>query len=83
VSANANVNGRRIRVWTAPIVLGVLTSFGLVSALLSDDIGDVLAWLTVGAPVAVVFWYIPRRQGESKATRDETTSSGSACSTSD
>ncbi len=50
-----------IRVWTAPIVLGVLTAVGLVSALLSDSTGDVLAWLTVGAPVAVVLWYWPRR----------------------
>ncbi len=52
----------RIHVWTAPIVLGVLTAVGLISALVSDDAGDVLAWLTVGAPVAVVLWYLPRRQ---------------------
>lgn len=51
-----------IRVWTAPVVLGVLTAVGLVSALLSDSTGDVLSWLTVGAPVAVVMWYWPRRQ---------------------
>lgn len=50
-----------IRVWTAPVVLGVLSAIGLVSALLSDDAGDVLAWLTLGAPVAVVAWYLPRR----------------------
>lgn len=51
-----------VRIWTAPIVLGVLTAVGLVSALLSDSAGDVLAWLTLGTPVAVVFWYLPRRQ---------------------
>jgi hypothetical protein len=51
-----------IRVWTAPIVLGVLTAVGLISALVSDSTGDVLAWLTVGAPVAAVLWYLPRRQ---------------------
>ena len=50
----------RIRVWTAPIVLGVLTAVGLISALVSDDAGDALAWLAVGAPVAVVLWYLPR-----------------------
>ncbi|WP_202626897.1 hypothetical protein [Steroidobacter agaridevorans] len=50
-----------VRVWTAPIVLGVLTAVGLISALVSDSAGDVLAWLTVGAPVAVVLWYLPRR----------------------
>jgi hypothetical protein len=51
----------RVRVWTMPIVLGVLTSIGLVSALVSDDAGDVLSWLTVGAPVGVILWYLPRR----------------------
>ena len=51
-----------IRVWTAPIVLGVLSTVGLISALLSDSAGGVLAWLTLGAPVAVVLWYAPRRQ---------------------
>lgn len=45
-----------------PVILGVLTSVGLISALVSDDAGDVLAWLTVGAPVAVVLWYMPRRR---------------------
>jgi hypothetical protein len=50
-----------IRIWTTPIVLGVLTAVGLISALVSDSAGDVLAWLTVGAPVAVVLWYLPRR----------------------
>ena len=53
---------RQIRVWTAPIILGVLTSVGLISALVSDDAGDVLAWLTLAAPVAVCCWYAPRRQ---------------------
>ena len=52
-----------IRVWTAPIALGVLTAVGLISALISDSVGDVLAWLTVGAPVAVVLWFLSRRQG--------------------
>lgn len=49
------------RLWTAPILLGVLTSVGLISALVSDDAGDVLAWITLAMPVAVVCWYAPRR----------------------
>lgn len=52
----------RISVWTAPTVLGVATAAGLISALVSDDIGDVLAWLALGAPVATVMWYAPRRK---------------------
>lgn len=53
----------RIRIWTAPILLGVLSAVGLIAALLSDGAGDVLGWLTLGVPVAVVLWYLsPRNQ---------------------
>jgi len=52
----------RVRVWHAPIVLGVSTAIGLIAALLSDSVGDVLAWITLGVPVAVVLWYAPRRR---------------------
>ncbi|MBM0104723.1 hypothetical protein JM946_08190 [Steroidobacter sp. S1-65] len=56
------MSGKRpIRVWTAPIVLAVLTSIGLISALVSDDAGDVLAWITLAVPVLVCCWYAPRR----------------------
>lgn len=54
-------NGR-IRVWTAPIVLGVVTAAGLISALVSDATGDAVAWLALAAPVVVVCWYLPRRK---------------------
>jgi hypothetical protein len=74
----------RIRVWATPIVLGVLTSFGLISALVSDDAGDVLAWLTVGAPVAVVLWCLRwRAQGERQDSRDTPISSASGYAGSD
>ena len=54
---------QRIRVWTAPIYLGVMSMVGLIAALLSDDgIGDYLAWLSLGIPVAVVLWYAPPRR---------------------
>lgn len=53
---------RPIRVWTAPIFLGVIATVGLISALLSDGLGDYLAWLTLGIPVAVVLWYVPPRR---------------------
>lgn len=52
----------RIKVWTAPIALGVTTAAGLIAALLSDAAGDVLAWLALATPVAVVLWYVPRRK---------------------
>lgn len=52
----------RIRVWTAPIVLAVVTAAGLISALVSDAMGDAVAWLALAAPVVVVCWYLPRRK---------------------
>ena len=52
---------RRIHVWRAPIVLAVATAVGLIAALLSDGPGDVLSWLALAAPVAIVIWYVPRR----------------------
>lgn len=60
---------RPIRVWTWPIMLGVLTSVGLISALVSDDAGDVLAWITLAVPVLVCCWYAPRRT-RNDATQD-------------
>ncbi len=56
----------RIRVWPAPILLGVLSTVGLMAALLSDGMGDYLSWLTLTIPVAVVLWYAPRRKASSK-----------------
>ena len=52
------------RLWGWPIVLGVLTSIGLVSALFSDGgAGDAVAWVALGIPVAVCGWFGWRRTG--------------------
>ena len=40
-------------VWTAPILLGVLTVIGLVSALLGDGVWDAVSAVSLGAVVAV------------------------------
>jgi hypothetical protein len=48
--------------WGWPVVLGLLTTFGLISALFSDGgLGDVLAWITLGIPVLVCAWFGWRR----------------------
>ena len=48
--------------WGWPIVLGVMTIVGLISALFSDGgLGDMLAWVGLGIPVAVCAWYGWRR----------------------
>lgn len=43
--------------WGAPILLGLLTCIGLVSALVGDGVWDYLSAVTLGAPVAASAWY--------------------------
>ena len=39
-----------MQIWGAPLLLAVLTTIGLVSALLGDGIWDALAWVGLGIP---------------------------------
>ena len=44
--------------WAWPVVLGLLTATGLVSALFSDGgLGDLLAGLCLWAPALACLWY--------------------------
>lgn len=45
------------RLWTWPIALGVLSTSGLLTALVSDAWGDVWSWVGLGVPVAVIAWF--------------------------
>jgi hypothetical protein len=62
------INGspRRVRlslrqVFAAPLAIAILSGIGLISALLGDDIWDVLSWLALTVPVVVILWYWLRR----------------------
>lgn len=48
---------RFLRVFGPPVLLAVISAIGLLSALLGNDIWDVLSWIALGTPVAVVAWY--------------------------
>lgn len=50
-----------MKMWGAPIALGLFTSIGLISALLGDGLWDTISAITLGAPVAVCAWYALRR----------------------
>ncbi|TEA77802.1 hypothetical protein [Allopusillimonas ginsengisoli] len=52
-----------IKLWGIPIILGVLTCFGLLAALLGVGIWHGMAWaaLTVPLLVGIGFWVFPRR----------------------
>lgn len=49
------------QVWSIPILLAILTTVGLVSALLGDGVWDLVSALTLAVPVAVGAWYSLRR----------------------
>jgi hypothetical protein len=46
-----------LRVFGIPILLGVLSSVGVLAALLGDGVWDALSWLALGVPCVVIAWY--------------------------
>jgi hypothetical protein len=46
-----------LKLWGMPILLGLLTILGLLSALLGDGIWDIVSAFALGLPVAVGAWY--------------------------
>lgn len=49
-----------------PLLLALLSSLGLVSALIGDEVFDLFSWLSLGVPlvlVAIVCWRLRRPQG--------------------
>ncbi|MGJ9416712.1 hypothetical protein ACHAC9_02945 [Massilia sp. CMS3.1] len=51
---------RFTHLWAMPVLLGVLTTIGLISALLGDGIWDIVSAFTLGAPVAIGAWHTLR-----------------------
>ncbi len=49
------------RLWAWPLGLGLLSASGLLSALVSDQAGDVWSWFALGLPVLVMAWFGLRR----------------------
>ena len=54
-----NKHRRFWALWGWPIVMGVLTTTGLLTALVSDTWGDWWSWAALGVPVAVMGWSDP------------------------
>ncbi len=55
------------RLWGWPIVLGLLSASGLLSALVSDGWGDVWSWVGLGVPVVLMVRHgIARRRPASR-----------------
>lgn len=50
------------KLWGMPILLGVLTAFGLAAGLLGDGVWDWIAALALAAPLLVGVWHILGRR---------------------
>lgn len=51
------MSGPFLKLWGMPILLGLLTTIGLLSALLGDGIWDLLSACALGIPALVGLWY--------------------------
>lgn len=49
------------RIFRAPLLLAVVSGGGLLSALVGDGAWDVLSWLLLGGPIAVMVRALTRR----------------------
>lgn len=52
-----------------PLALAVLSTFGLLSALLGDGVFDVLSWISLGVPLLLIVFVgmrMPRRPKETR-----------------
>jgi hypothetical protein len=47
-------------IFAIPIIMGLLSGIGLVTALVGDDIWDWLSWATLGIPILVIAYFIIR-----------------------
>lgn len=46
------------KVWGIPVIIGICSALGLLSALTGDGFYDLLSWLTLGLPVVVTIWFL-------------------------
>ncbi len=51
------------QIFTWPLVIGVLSTVGLISALVGDGFWDAVSWLALLLPIVLYGWFLlrPRR----------------------
>jgi hypothetical protein len=68
-------------VFALPALIGAITVFGLLSALVADGVWDVLSWLALGSAVVVAAWFaVPRAGSAASALRANDPSSSNPTS---
>ena len=55
-------SGNGWRVYGGPLLLGLLSVAGLLSALLNEGAGRYFSWIGVGAPIVLTAWFFARRK---------------------
>ena len=55
-------NGNWWTVYGGPLLIGVLSSAGLLSALLYEGLGRYFSWIALGAPIALTAWFYAWRR---------------------
>ena len=58
----SRTSGNWRTVYGGPLLISVLSSAGLLSALLYEGPGRYFSWLALGAPVALTAWFYARRK---------------------
>lgn len=44
------------QIFAMPLALGIVSTIGLVAALVGDDVWDAIGWIGLGIPLAVTMW---------------------------
>jgi hypothetical protein len=57
------------RTYAMPVVIAVISTAGLLVALIGDGLWDYLSWLALGLPVAVGGWFSVCRGGRPNLRR--------------
>lgn len=45
-------------VWTIPFLLGAISLFGLIAALVGDDLWDILSCITLTIPLIIIIRFV-------------------------
>lgn len=57
-------SGKHYSLWQVfrwPLLIGVASAAGLVSALLADGVWDAVSWALLSLPLLVALWFIGRK----------------------
>lgn len=65
------MNPAFLRLWGMPILLGILTTIGLIAALLGDGVWDAVSGVALGLPVLLGVWHSLRKQDRQQARKHD------------